>query len=182
VFWRIMCIGNPEQKSPKFVNVPAGLQIDKISPLSSVERSRILASFVMFLKTTRQRHLKRLCDEWKSKQKRKRVSPSVKQARINNMEPTSLFHCLYRLRLRSNYADADSFLLNVDDARVAQRFHSSIRTVCWSIMLVLELLVARYIKKKEFDSIVSEFSKYDKSERSSMLVQARWAAIKSAWC
>jgi hypothetical protein len=179
--WRTVCIGNPESSHCQLRNLPNGLTISQISSLTSSWRAPFWDSYAMFLRTTRLRHLQKQCDDWKDANNRKRVSPKVKRQFISNLSPTTLFHCLYRLRLRSNYADADSFLLSVVGSADGASFHAALRKVCWSTLLVLETLTARYIGKRDFENIVQSFRRYERKAVSDDLIGLRWGTVRSLW-
>jgi hypothetical protein len=179
--WSVVCVGNPEDSSLQFRNLPNGVTILPISSLSASWRVEFWNSYALFLKTTRHRQLEKQCVDWKLDHRRKRVSSSVKQQFIRNLPPTTIFNCLYRLRLRSNYADADSFLLSVHESDEATSFHSSVRKIGWSTLLVLELLTARYLGKGEFESIVDSFRRYDTRNVSDDLIGVRWGTVRTLW-
>jgi hypothetical protein len=125
------------------------------------------------------RQVERAVDEWKKKEGRKRITRPNRETVVSRIPPTSMFDALYRLRIRSNYADADSFLLSLDDVGKAMEFNQSIRSICWWTMLLLETLSARYIGKGKFNNIVAGFLKHDIGNQSEQLVQRRWTAISS---
>lgn len=179
--WRLLCVGNPEDASPQFRNLPDNVTISPISSLTSSWRVDFWDSYGKFLKTTRQRHLLKQCEDWKSAHGKKRVSPTAKRQFIQNLSPTSLFNCLYRLRLRSNYADADSFLLSVQGSSEGSSFHSALRKIGWSSLLVLELLTARYLGKREFERVVDSFRRYEPRGLSDDLIGLRWGTLRSLW-
>lgn len=179
--WRVYCTGNPEVSLPQLVNLPAGTSISKISPLSLSHNVSSWDSFAMFLKTTRQRQLDVDVEEWKRKQKAKRLRPGVKQALVASLpRATTLFDCLYRLRIRSNYVDADSFLLGVYESEDASDFHKALTRICWSTLLILEILIARHVGKQAFGTIVTEFLKHEKKGWSKKLIALRWESIKAS--
>lgn len=179
--WSIICVGNPENSIPELLNLPKGVTISKVSSLTSSFRIPFWNSYALFLKTTRKRQIETLCNDWKIRLRKKRICPFEKKKFIENLSPTTLFHILYRLRIRSNYADADSFLLsdqNIDDAI---SFHSALLNIGWYSLLVLELLVARHIGKRKFDCLVGDFRKYEKNRLSDGLIGLRWDTMKNLW-
>jgi len=179
--WKVVCVGNPEDSSLEFRNLPNGVTISGISSLTASWRVDPWDSYAKFLKTTRQRHLLKQCEDWKLQNGRKRVSPKAKKQFLDNLSPTTIFNCLYRLRLRSNYADADSFLLSVQGSTEGAAFHSSLRKIGWSSLLILELLTARYIGKREFDAIVESFRRYETRGVSDDLIGLRWGTLRGLW-
>jgi hypothetical protein len=181
--WRVLCVGNPESKFPECVGLPTGARIEKISPLSSPRGLgfSFWSSLVLLLKTTRERQLVALNQQWKRDHSRKRVSPEAKRAHIRNLAPTSIFHALYRFRIRSNYEDADVFLMGALDESEARRFNDSIRNVTWSSMIVLEMLIARCIGKKKYEEIIQSFQVYDPRGVMARTAPARWRLFEPLW-
>ena len=179
--WKAICIGNPDDSTAEIINLPPDVSIKIISSLSSSSKVQFWDSYGMFLKTTRLRQIETLCTDWKSRNKKKRINPKEKQRFITNLVPTTLFHALYRLRLRSNYADADSFLLASQGTSEAIDFHRALQKIGWSTSLILELLIARYIGKRPFAQLVDKFRKYDDKGRSENLVCLRWDALQKLW-
>ena len=179
--WSVVCVGSPEARNSQFKNLPKGVVVTSVSPLSAPHRVDFWDSYAMFLRTTRFRQYKKQCDDWKRQHNKKRINSKIKQQFIENMAPTSLFHCLYRLRLRSNYSDADSFLLSVHGTPESGEFHSSVRNICWHTLIILETLITRYIGKNNFENIYNQFVRYEKKGLSTDLIVKRWDIIKSLW-
>ena len=179
--WCVILTGNPEEARLQLRNLPNGITISQISSLTSSRRIQFWDSYSKFLKTTRLRQLQKQCEDWKDVNNHRRVSPKVKQQFIANLSPTTLFHCLYRLRLRSNYADADSFLLSVGGSTDAGDFHAALRKICWGSLFILETLTARYIGKRVFERIVNSFRRYETRGVSDNLIGLRWGIIHSLW-
>jgi hypothetical protein len=178
--WKVLCSGNPDCKKVNYENLPPGLRIAQISPLSNYNKVSFWDSFCMFLRTTRIRQLKQLFNEWKNKKNKKRISPKAKIHYIESLPPTSVFNCLYRLRLRSNYSDADSFLLSLHGTESAFLFNKSLKKLCWSTLLLLELLICKYISKQAFHRIVTDFrNNYRKICIDNNLIDLRWKIISS---
>lgn len=179
--WRVLCEGNPESK-PGFKNLPSGTKVNReISALSNPGRIPFYDYFGKFLSTTRRKAIERKCEEWKAQNKRKRVSSKFKKETIDKMVPTSLFDCLFRLRVRSNYEDADSFLLAAENDEAAKEFNHSFRAVVWHTLFLLEMLIARHISKSNYEALVQSFTKYASPEFSDKLVEGRWSKMKSMW-
>lgn len=143
--WRTACVGWPWQPSPQMIHLPPGEKVQPISNLSGNEKVSFFDRYAQALKTTRQRDVDAKLSEWKrTKQYKRNQTGQQKQAIANNLHPTTLFDFLYRLRIRSNYEDADAFLLNVDGVDKGKRFHYSMELVTWWTLLVIEVLIARH--------------------------------------
>ncbi|MCM0607261.1 MAG: hypothetical protein KA715_14325 [Xanthomonadaceae bacterium] len=181
--WCIACVGNPD-KNIQYINIPHSAQMNPkaVSALTSGDRVDFYNSFALFLKTTRTKQIEQLCIKWKTDNRKARVSPSAKQSIVDALPPTTIFNCLFRLRIRSNYEDADSFLLSVESATEAKAFHRALRVITWQSLFILEMLIARHIGKKNFENIVNSFLAHDKKHNySKNLIQRRWAEIKGFW-
>ena len=179
--WNAFCDDSPAQ--PIYGGIPVGVSMVDVSALKNYDLGSAWSWHTMFLKTTRQRQLEKLVDDWKAQQKRRRVSPKVKAALIRNLNPTTAFACLYRLRIRSNYEDADSFLLGALQAAPAEaeQFHGSICNIVWDAGLILEALIARHIGKKAYKEILAGFVENKRLEFSRSLAFARWTLLASSW-
>jgi hypothetical protein len=158
-----MCLcGGARADDSKFINMPQGVCINKISGLTKFDNVEFYDSFALCLKTTRDKQIEKLCEDWRHRNKKKRVPALEKEKMVKNMGPTSLFNFLYRLRLRSNYEDADSFLFSQPTILESQDFNKSLRVICWYTQFMLETLIARYIGEKTFVGIVQKFEKFEK--------------------
>lgn len=183
--WRILCIGDPEKKEESYLSLPTEVKIQRISSLTAYSKITFWDSFALFLKTTRERQVEKKCEGWKRKNKKKRINPKIKKDLIDNLGPTSFFHAIYRLRLRSNYEDADSFLLGLQGDFDAIEFNRSIRKINWFSLLFLELITAKYIGKKNFHGIVGRFNlrknSDDNAKAADNAVKVRWGILSSIW-
>jgi len=138
-------------------------------------------SLGLLLKTTRKRQLDALNQQWKRENNKKRVSPTAKRSHIRNLAPTSLFHSLYRLRIRSNYENADAFIMGALDEREVREFNASIRNITWSSMMVFEMLIARCIGKRKYDKIIRSFQIFDPRGVTEKTVSGRWSLFQPLW-
>jgi hypothetical protein len=100
---------------------------------------------------------------------------------MNSLPPTSFCYALYRLRIRSNYADAESFLISLYNDADNREFHRALRKIAWHTLKVIELLVARVMGKSQYGQWVEEFSQQDRSGIGAELVRRRWATLYRLW-
>lgn len=178
----ILCTGNPKNRSECYLNLSSNIDINRsISPLGSSEYTSFYDSYCMFLRTTRKRQLEKLYESWKKNYKKKRIAPRAKREYINALHPTSIFDVLYRLRLRSNYSDADMYLLNIENQLGANEYFESIRKICWHIFFVLELLVSKYIGKRKLRNIIDVFLSMETYGLSDDLLGKRWSIIQNLY-
>jgi len=176
--WKLLVDGDPEKGTTNYENLPADVSIASIS---SLEMSpSFWDSFAMFLRTTRQRQLDRAIDDWKRRNRRRRIKASERAQLSGAFPPTSLFDGLYRLRIRSNYADADTFLLSLESEAEAIQFHRALRAVGWCSMLVLELLISASVGHRQLGEWVESFNRYDVAGHSEKTIRRRWEVIRDA--
>jgi hypothetical protein len=166
--------------SSHFLYLPDGKTVNKISGLKNFEKVNSYDFFALCLKTTRDKQIEKLCEDWKHRYKKKRVSPVEKVKMVNNLVPTSIFNFLYRLRLRSNYEDADSFLLSLPTETEAQEFNKSLRVIGWYVQLLFETLIMGHIGIRLFTEMVTKFTKYEKYGVSKITVNKRLKLITAA--
>jgi hypothetical protein len=144
-----------------------------ISPISPLENpfyfrnnlDKLQDSFCLFIKTTRERIIKEKCQEWKDhnpikNKPRKRLAPGVKNSISKATRPTSIFNCLYRLRIRSNYQDVDIFILG-SSAPETKRYFQALCNITDKTLIVLEKLLCDCLGIKEVNNIVDEYLKSD---------------------
>lgn len=169
--WNVLCVGdckNPEYKNMKDI-------VTEISTLTKPWNSDLPSSLAKFLKTTRRRVHEKIIEERKNTNKIKRLSAVEKQKLLLGMGDTSLFDCFYRLRIRSNYEDADSFIASISMTSETNEMGSAIKTIAFRTMLMLELLILRHIGKNVYEKIIED---YKKSINKSLAYE-RWERIKS---
>jgi hypothetical protein len=172
--WKLLCVGAGGAQC-SYLNCPPDITIDRVSSLRV--DAPVWDSIGMLLRTTRDRQIERAAEEWKRKQRKKRISGSTKCALAANLPPTSVFDAMYRLRIRSNYEDADAFLMTLSSQGEALAFSKAVRRLCWYSMLVLETIIAKYIGRAAFGQCVLDFSARDIARHSESLVKRRWKDI-----
>jgi len=119
------------------------------------------------LKTTRDRRF----DEIKaailrSKQVKTKAGKPAKQIAVSrqneiysDMSTTTTFDFLYRLRIRSNYRDADTFLSGNFGTGSINAFYEDLASLARCSLQALETITALALGEKWFGSAVHEFSK-----------------------
>ena len=177
--WKVTYGGDP-RKSGRYLNLPSSVTVNVISPLTTSRRVSFFDSFGLLLKTTRERQIDSALKEWKRKEHRKRLSAVEREYVIAGLHETTFFDFLYRLRIRSNYTDADSFLFSVKNRNDTLAFNQSIKSIGWYTMLLLEVLVAKYIGRDAFIGIADLFIKHAKSTLSNDVLCRRRNIINQA--
>jgi hypothetical protein len=174
--WKLLCVGSGASQCT-YLHLPAGLAIDRVSSLRF--DAPTWNSIGMLLRTTRDRQIERATDDWKRKNRKKRIAAPTRRMLATTLPPTSLFDAMYRLRIRSNYEDADTFLTALPSQGEAIAFSKAVRRLCWFTMLVLETLIAKYIGRSAYAHCVSTFEARDIGRHSDLLVKRRWRDIEA---
>ena len=111
--WRLLYTGAPRLPTISYLNLPSSVTIKQVSTLSNPCLQSFWDFYALFLRTTRERQGENAIAEWKKDNRRKTIPKKKRDEILAKLSPTSLFHALYRLRLRSNYSDAESFLASL---------------------------------------------------------------------
>ena len=155
--WRVLCSGDSNASGFTFENLPSGVHPHKISSLSAPQSVNFWDSYVMFLRTTRAKQIKKKIDRWKKDKKRKRILSKERPHVLSSIPKTSIFDLLYRLRVRSNYEDADAFILSLNDEHGARGYSRAVLGNTWYTMLVLESAIRQYSGSTVYGQLVEEF-------------------------
>lgn len=128
-----------------------------------------------WLRSTREARLTAREDQWKKKEKKKRVSPAERTKIANAVAPTSLFDCFWRMRIKSNYGTIDPYLVRQISQSDHQIFNNALCTASRATVALLELFIIRRIGKPEFGTIATEFIKQDTHNLTERMLRARLA-------
>ena len=119
-----------------------------IATVSDASAPHILAKA---LKTTRDRKVDERRADWlkgkktKAGTKRKNLTRGELLAHSAAMEPTTLFDLLYRLRIRSNYDDADALLSGALSSTDAADFHAALCDIVGATLLTVEIYLSHRV-------------------------------------
>jgi len=127
--------------------------------------NKLQDSVCLFIKTTRERIIKEKCQEWKEShplknRPRKRLKQGVKKTISKSTRPISIFDCLYRLRIRSNYQDVDIFILG-SSVPETKHYFSAICNITDKTLFVLEKFLFDCLGKTNMNKIIDEYLKSD---------------------
>ncbi len=137
-----------------------------VNPLESPsahDAEKQLGSFKMFLDTTWNRAIEERCEDWKkvnvlkNGKQRRRLPNGMKTEITERQRPISVFDCLYRIRLRSNYKDADIFLLGSRMDEV-QEYFTSLCSITDKCLYCLEHYLEQALGKQEYQAMVGAFA------------------------
>lgn len=162
--WSLLCEKNPDDNL--FINKNSDFTNNH--QLSNKAKENPIDNFSKFLKTTRKKELERKYSEWKKENSKKRISPQQKKIIIGNTPPTSIYDCLYRLRIRANYENADTFIFSSIPDEDAEKFHKSLQNIVWISSLILETITAKYLSHKNYVQIIE---KYKETMNSKILIK-----------
>lgn len=168
-YWNVCCSGAPTLAEVKHVNLPANEKIEMISCLSSPRFEEFWSWYAMLLRTTRERQFKRkLADSgsrFKTKKgtRRKRFTPTQKARVLADLHATTVFDFVYRFRLRSNYEDADAFILGTTSNTDASEFNEALRHFTATTLFIIELQVVSRIGTQTMGEFIMEFRKADRA-------------------
>ncbi|MFA5112913.1 MAG: hypothetical protein WC529_01305 [Candidatus Margulisiibacteriota bacterium] len=160
--WGICC--SEDCDIPKYTNLPAEYIPTTICSLSNpmlFNDNDLYSSLCMLLRTTRERILEQRGNDWKQKNPttrgpRKNLPRGVKETLDHNLPPTSVFDAFYRLRTRSNYRDADAFLLTVNE-NSSRLFFNSLTNVIDKTAFMIEQLIVDLTTKTTFSKLTDAY-------------------------
>jgi hypothetical protein len=160
--WNLLAIGCPMRDERLYLNEPLGFDCAASIELLTVPTpldgpAEFWPRFGTWLRATRKARLLRREEDWKKKNGKERISPQARTMFAKGLPPTSLFDCLWRMRIRANYGSADQFISSYIPEAEHRLFHWSLRETVDATAGVLELYVARKIGREAFASIAGEF-------------------------
>lgn len=117
--------------------------------------------YAKFLKTTRDRNLEKRKSESKIKTKqnklKKRYTKQDKEEIEKKLHSTTLFDCLYKLRIKSNYEEVGTYALSDVRREDVLVFYRSFEKILRGTLYVLESMITKYIGPDEIKKIISDF-------------------------
>lgn len=164
--WAILCVGNPHVRGGCiYLNEPRlGACSAKVAVLSipiglpgAYSEADSLARLGTWLRTTREARLKKREEDWKHKQRRAKIDPKVRKQYAASLHPTSLFDCLWRLRIRSNYRSVETYLVRYVADSDAEMFHRALVSITTATLCLLESYVARLIGAAAYETMANRF-------------------------
>jgi hypothetical protein len=136
----------------------AGVTIEQISNLSAPNATNAPHLLAKALKTTRREQLKDRRESWlkdgktKSGGKRKQLPTIEFNEKAEKFRPTTLFDLLWRLRVRSNYAEGDALLSGALGPADAASFHDAISEIVAATLVTIEIYLAHLVGKPELEA------------------------------
>jgi hypothetical protein len=155
--WSNICTGCTASRTTKVSGLPPSAEIG-ISGLSAPRTvSKSWGLIELCLRKTREARLNELNSDWKRRHNRKNMFKAEKKDVADKAQPTTIFDFFYRLRIRSNYMDAESFALGPGSADEARSFYENLTYLTSSSLLLVEALIAARIGLRAFIAMVDTF-------------------------
>lgn len=178
--WSVLCAGNAIAGNCTYIHEPqAGACDASIQVLSlplgyaAYSEREFWARIGTWLRTTREARLKLREGEWKRKQGRQRIAPAVRVEFADKLHPTSLFECLWRLRIRSNYRSVESYLVSFVSDSDHEAFHDALATITRANMFLLECYIARVVGAAAYRDIADAYLARDQHGLAAQTVGTR---------
>lgn len=145
--WSMHCNGCPQTGSHSF---PTSGPHGSVHVLSNPVPDTAVDRLAMFLRTTRTKELERRFAEGRRKnvapgRQRRNLSIDDKEAIAARLAPTTVFDLFWRLRMKANYDDADTFVLGAAGVADARAFADSLAIVADASVAAIEGLVIAYV-------------------------------------
>lgn len=179
--WCCLLEDDPRKENIKIKSNFGDYLVNITNPLRSPYLNDPREFFGLFLKTTRQRKSEKFYYQWRKEKQRKRMPEKEKLAIISKMRHTHIFDCLYRLRSRANYQDADSFIFSGKKLVAGKDIQDSITIIVSYTLLLFEIIICKSIGKKEYQRIVDEFISSEVGINGMESVYKRWGFINSSF-
>ncbi len=179
--WNSFLINDPAKIPLNFKNFPFASITNFPNPLCSPEDINPWLSYGLFLKTTRKKNLDKNIKNWKKENNRRRILSTERITIINRLRATTFFDCIYRLRIRSNYEDIDSFAFCNAQSYDFEKLHKSICNINYYTSLLFELLIYRSIGKMKFQLIYENFVSTLIGNLSTETIIKRWGFINNCF-
>ncbi|MBN1458255.1 MAG: hypothetical protein JXA57_01880 [Armatimonadetes bacterium] len=156
--WCVACHGCPSLKKMFFSGLPDGVDTSsRVNVLANPTVEDFWPLLMVLLGTTRDRQIDLRCREWKRREGKTRMPAAAKQRESESLVPTTIFDFLWRMRIRSNYREVESFMsLFVGDSSHAD-FYAGFRTLVDSTCLLLESLMIRRIGPSLYQTCAEDF-------------------------
>jgi hypothetical protein len=152
--WGVLCLGH--RGDWVYDGLPEGTPQECPSLLTAFRPEHAWPSLCKAPSTTRERAIEQAVEEWKRREKKRRI-PKAERLRLSDAVPAStIFHFLFRLRLRSNYMDADAFATAIGMPDDALLFNQCLTNVVSSSMMVWETLICAMVGADELLKLANQ--------------------------
>jgi len=155
--WSVTCSGCPPFDC-QFPGLPN--DADPNAPfelLRDPQPSDFWPRYCKLLKKTREYQLERVYNDWRRSNRRTRMRQDEKRQVASSQLPVTVFHYLYRLRLRANYRDVETMLMSPVDAAWHVKFYQGLLALTESSCLLIESLVIRSAGPQVYNATMNDF-------------------------
>jgi hypothetical protein len=178
--WNLLAIGCPMRKERLHLNdhghdCTGHIEVLSI-PIPFGEDPAFWRRMGTWLRSTREARLIAREAQWKRKENKQRIAKDERTKIAQNLAPTSIFDCFWRMRIKSNYGTIDSYLVNYVSESDHTIYNQALCTVTRATVALLELFIMRKVGKPEFATIASDFLAQDRHNLSARMLQARLGA------
>jgi len=144
--WSCSCLGLAEINNLKFNCFLK--PIEEISMLAIPIDKTLESCYAKFLKTTRERQFqKRRNNTTDIKTKKgnikKNWSINDKKKVESRIANTTIFDCIYRLRIKSNYEEVDTYIFSDITNLEIEEFYNSLKLIIESTLFIMEFLMVK---------------------------------------
>lgn len=165
--WNLFCEGCVYYGKPRFNYEVDIEEVMRLSVLGNPELADKDVLIAKILKTTREREEIYLERKWKKEGKfttkggkpKQNYGKKEKEEVSKNLASTSILNFLYRLRIRSNYEDADIFFVGSKNDADIENYFNSIILITDYTMLLIETNLKNIIGENKFTKLVEKFYK-----------------------
>lgn len=132
---------------------------EPLSNLADPRTTPFRDQLALILRSTAAERVEQLRKKWlRANPGRKRLSPGKRAGFASSIKATTIFHFMYRLRLRVNYDDADTFVLGAPYDGKAQWFAQNLLIVTDALMVVTEALIGEYVGREAVRKMAEDYA------------------------
>lgn len=177
--WSVACVGSPHVDRPVgFVGAPGGVTFDtEVQLLGAADPAMAWARYLKLLETTRKHALTPRYKEWCRQNGRKNTYAREKIAVASKLVPTTVFDVFWRLRVRANYRDAESFVMVTGLPEWHREFHDALVCLTDLTTLLVENLVIQQVGLTAYRTIAEDFLSCHAPGGPTSFVESRLAAL-----
>jgi len=178
--WDILCDGCSYYKAENFNFTVDRGEILTLSSLCNPSRVNEAVFMAKILRTTRTKQESYREGRWKEEGRfrtkkedipKKNYGRKEKLAVSQSIAPTSIFNFLYRLRLRSNYEDADIFFLGDRDESDVNNYFFSLQNITSYTLFFIETIIRQLVGDDLFYMIIESFDKMSGSYKQGIIAR-----------
>lgn len=156
--WSVACGGCPQVRERVLLSLPDGADPDvHFELLSNPDLDTFWPRYAKMLEKTREDRLDRAFDGWRRNNRRRNMWADEKRSVARKVPPTTVFEYFLKLRLRSNYQDARSYVMSAVSNEWQREFHASLVRTTAMTCLLLESLMVQHVGGSVLDEACGEF-------------------------